>query len=114
TISRISKEKGFERMLKMESLLSGVDFIWHIYGDTSTAHAKQIMRRFKKAEFKGVTDKPLELLKDFDYLVQLSDTEGFPYSIYEALSVKKPVIATNFPSVHELLKHGKNGYILNM
>lgn len=116
TISRISKEKGFERMLKLELMLRvfGVPFIWDCYGDHTTAHAKQIIPRFRYVKFKGVTDRPLDVMKQYDYLVQLSDTEGFPYSIYEAMSQKVPVIATDFPSIHEMITDGVNGYILKM
>jgi len=114
TISRISIEKGFDRMLKMESLLSGIDFIWDVYGDTSTACAKSVIPKFIKVNFKGITDKPQEIMQQYDFVVQLSDTEGFPYSIYEALQVHVPCIVTDFPSAHELIKNNVNGYILDM
>ncbi len=116
TISRISKEKGFERMLQMERLLlaSGVPFIWDCFGDTSTAYGRKVVPKFKRVKFKGVTSTPLEVMKQYNYLVQLSDTEGFPYSIYEAMQQKLPVIATDFPSIHEMIEDGVNGYILDM
>lgn len=116
TISRISKEKGFERMLQLEALLrlSGIAFSWDCYGDTSTKYAKQVMPRFKHVKFKGVTQQPKQVMKQYNYLVQLSDTEGFPYSIYEAMQQKLPVIATDFPSIHEMITDGDNGYILDM
>lgn len=114
TISRISKEKGFERMLQLEGLLaaSGIAFMWDCYGDLKTDYAKLVVPKFKHVNFKGVTTEPKAAMKQYDYLVQLSDTEGFPYSIYEAMQMKVPVIATDFPSIHEMIKEGKNGYIL--
>lgn len=116
TISRISKEKGFERMLHMESLLiaAGIEFVWDCYGDASTYYAKQVISRFKCLIFKGITNNSLEVLKDYDYLVQLSDTEGFSYSIYEAIANLVPVIVTNFPCINEMITDGVNGYILKM
>jgi len=116
TISRISKEKGFERMLQLETMLaaSGIAFTWDCYGDLSTNYAKQIVPRFKHVKFKGVTNKAKEVIKGYDYLVQLSDTEGFPYSIYEAMQQRIPVIATDFPSIHEMIIDGDNGHILKM
>lgn len=116
TISRISKEKGFGRMLQLEAMLkaAGISFIWDCYGDTSTRHARQIIRQFKYVKFKGITKAPQQVMRQYDYLVQLSDTEGFPYSIYEAMQVMVPVIATDFPSVHEMITDGVNGYILKM
>lgn len=114
TISRISREKGFNRMLKLEQILndSGVDFIWDCYGDLNTNHAREIVKKFKYVRFNGITNEPLEVMKNYDYLVQLSDTEGFPYSIYEAMQRCVPVIATDFPSIHEMIENGVNGYII--
>lgn len=101
-------------MLKMEQMLerSKVKFVWDCYGDTSTNYAKQVIPKFKHVNFKGVTDKPKEIIHGYDYLIQLSDTEGFPYSIYEAMQQMIPVIATDFPSIHEMIEEGVNGYIL--
>jgi glycosyltransferase involved in cell wall biosynthesis len=45
--------------------------------------------------------------------VQLSDTEGMPMVILEALSVGLPVITTNYPSAKELITNGVNGYIVD-
>jgi len=44
--------------------------------------------------------------------VQLSDTEGFAYSVYEALQCKTPCIITPFASGNEQIQHGVNGYII--
>jgi len=114
TISRLSKEKGFERMLKMESLLKDFDYIWDVYGDEKTNYGNLIVPKFKKMQFKGITKEPQKIIQSYDFLVQLSDTEGFPYSVYEALQVNVPVISTDYPSVHELIEDDKNGYIFNM
>lgn len=117
TLSRFSKEKGFERMLKMAEMMKNEDYIWNIYGDTSTPYAKLIipkLNEYSQVKIHGITKEPLKEIAKHSYLVQLSDTEGFPYSVYESLQTKTPVISTNYPSVHELLKDGKNGYILDI
>lgn len=117
TASRISREKGFGRMLLLCEKLKGIDYKWDVYGDTSTNYAKQILPKFEKYPnviFHGKTDTPNEFISKADYLVQLSDSEGMPYSVLESLQMKTPVILTDFPSAHELIKDGKNGYILNM
>jgi len=117
TLSRFSREKGFERILSMAEKMKGLDYVWNIYGDTSTAYAKNIipkLNRYKQIKVCGVTSKPLEEIVKHDYLIQLSDTEGFPYSVYESLQCLTPVISTDYPSVHELIKNGKNGFIFDM
>lgn len=55
-----------------------------------------------------------DYIKEADYGVQLSDTEGYSYFINECLQYGTPVITTNFPSVYESVEDEVNGYILDM
>ena len=48
----------------------------------------------------------------YDYVVQLSDTESFCLTMYEALQNHVPVLVTPFPNATLDIKNGKNGYIL--
>ena len=62
--------------------------------------------------------KPRLDIRDYiasaDYLVQLSDTEAWCYSVLESLLLGTPVITTPIPSFEEMgVKSGENGYILN-
>ena len=54
------------------------------------------------------------LIKNCDYLVQLSDTESFCYSAYEALQREVPVILTRFPEAYNIVEEGQNGYLVEM
>lgn len=117
TCSRISGEKGFDRMLKFADILdqNKIDYVWNIYSNNAHAYAQQVIKQFKdkkKVNFKGVTTDPLTEIRKHDYLVQLSDTEGFAYSVYEALQTKTPCLITPFASGNEQIQHGINGYIL--
>lgn len=55
-----------------------------------------------------------DYIKEADYGVQLSDTEGYSYFINECLQYETPVICTDFPSAYESVEDKVNGYILNM
>jgi len=117
TCSRLSGEKGFKRMLQMAKQLDeqGVKYIWNVWGDTSSSYAKGLIDGFKdypNVFFKGITSEPHKEINKADYLVQLSDTEGFAYSVYEAMQVKTPCIITPFVSGKEQITHGINGYIV--
>ena len=118
--SRISREKGFERIIKMAKLLkdSKKPFVWFIYGDiTQTQYQKNIveqLRHIPEVIFLGAKIGIESFVADADYLVQLSDSEGFCYSIYEALQVGTAVIATDFASAKEQVTDGMNGYIVDM
>ncbi len=114
TISRISKEKGFVRMLKLSQLLPQ-PIQWDVYGSISTPYAQAMVRNFAKCvTFKGYNPNAKDYISQYDYLVQLSDTEGCPYVILEALQAKTPVITTNYPSAKELVEQGITGHILDM
>lgn len=109
--TRLTPEKGFERMVKFADALdaAGIPFHWTIYTDKP--------RQFPN---KSVAVMPhrldiLDFIANADYLVQLSDTEGYSYSIVEALSVGTPVICTAFAVAEEQgIVNGKNGFILPM
>ena len=109
--TRLTGEKGYWRMGLLAEALdnAGIPFHWAIYTDQP-----------KPSFNKSVAIMPhrldiLDFIADADYLVQLSDTEGYSYSIVEALSVGTPVICTAFAVAEEQgIVNGKNGFILPM
>lgn len=109
--TRLTAEKGFDRMVTLANALdkAGIPFHWTIYTDKP--------RNFPN---KSVAIMPhrldiIDFIANADYLVQLSDTEGYSYSIVEALSVGTPVICTAFAVAEEQgIVNGKNGFILPM
>jgi glycosyltransferase involved in cell wall biosynthesis len=108
TLSRIQPEKGFKRIALMQDLIKE-PFVWDIYGSGNL----DLLKPLTKCNYKGVTNEAKEVMRQYDFLVQLSDTEGMPMVILEALSVGLPVITTNYPSAKELITHGVNGYIVD-
>lgn len=118
TLSRLSGEKGFKRMLQLANQLEEkkIDYVWNVYGSLNHTFAKKTALEFKnnpKVIFNGVTREPFKEINKADYLVQLSDTEGFAYSVYEAMQVKTPCIITPFASGKEQITHGLNGWIVD-
>ena len=67
---------------------------------------------------KGMVNMGLEMdiqpyIRSADYLIQLSDSECWSYSILEALTQGTAVIVTPFPSGEEMgIKDGENGYVV--
>lgn len=108
TISRISKEKGFERMIEFAKKIP-VPHTWEVWGDDRSGYAKEIVKNFN---FKGITNEPHKEILKADYLVQLSDSEGNSCVINEALQMQTPVLITPFPSGFEQVESGKNGYFI--
>lgn len=118
TLSRIGKEKGFKRKAILAKLLkaSGRPFLWDIWGggfdDVYVRQVKSWFEDIPEVSFHGEMFDLWSFVKDADYLVQLSDTEGWCMSIYEALTLGTPCIATSFPNAYEQIQEGKNGYIV--
>ena len=55
-----------------------------------------------------------DYIADADYLVNLSDTEGYSYGVLESLCMQTPVIVTPVPCYKEMrVENGVNGYIVD-
>lgn len=54
-----------------------------------------------------------QYIANSDYLVLLSDTEGFCYGLYEALTIGIPVICTKLPILDEMGVNKHNGIVLD-
>lgn len=107
--TRLTNEKGYDRMLKMaEKLkLAKIPFLWLVF----TAHND---RMFPEGFVKlPPTLEIMPYIAKVDYLVQLSDVEAYCYSIQEALQLKVPVLTTPFEAIKDVgVIDGENGYIL--
>ena len=107
--TRIKKEKGKNRMAQFANALdaAGRKYIWTVFtNDINAINNPNIIYMKPRLDI-------IDYIADADYLVQLSDTEGYSYSIIEALSVGTPVIITELPVCKEMgVVNGKNGYIL--
>ena len=112
--TRVSKEKGYERMLKLAQELkkANIRFRWTIFTDLNLYNQKPF--DLEEIVYMKPSHDFFDYIKESDYGVQLSDTEGYSYFINECLEYGTPVICTNFPSAYESVENEKNGYILDM
>lgn len=109
--TRLTKDKGAARMKLLSDALdaAGIPYVWDVYTDSSNDIANPNI----------VLHPPRLDVIDFvaaaDYYVQLSDAEGYCYSVVEALSVGTPVIVTDCTVFHEIgVQDRVNGFILPM
>lgn len=121
TASRFTREKGGMRYLKLARQLknSGIDFKWFFFSHQNESMMQVFDLDEKNKELKeNIVFFPETInVKGFigkcDYLVQLSDSEGFGYSIVEALEMGVPVITTPVEVLTELgFQDGKDGYVV--
>lgn len=84
-----------------------IPFIWFNFSDGQINNPPRGMINLPKEE----DIQPY--IKRADYLVQLSDSEAWSYSVLEALVNGTAVLVTPFPSAIEMgIEDGKNGYII--
>lgn len=107
--TRLTAEKGKGRIVKLAEAFdrSNILYNWVIYtDDADSLHNKNIVYRRPRLDI-------IDQIADADYLVQLSDNEGYCYSVVEALSVGTPVIVTDCPVFREIGVNRRNGFILD-
>lgn len=110
--TRITSQKAPENMVKLAEALEkeNIPFIWDIYTDSRLPDYvnERIVYHAPRLDI-------IDYIADADYLVQLSQSEGYPYTIIEALSVGTPVIITDLPCLPDLkIENGKNAFVVPM
>src|SRR5574344_2138067 len=110
--TRLSKEKGYDRMLVLIEELKKrkIKFRWIIFANLDTYKIKPI--ECEEVIYMKPRYDLWDYIKEADYVVQLSDTEGFSYTINEALQYGTPTLTTAFDSIYESVEDGISGYIL--
>lgn len=105
-------DKGKEYEQRMRTLAqmlndANIPFIWFNFSEGNIPNPPQGMVNM------GLRMDIQPYIARADYLVQLSDSEAWSYSILEALTNSTPVIVCPFPSAIEMgVVNGQNGYIV--
>jgi glycosyltransferase involved in cell wall biosynthesis len=118
SIGTVFPQKGYDRLLKVHRKLLNEGFNHNILiiGDGyDFENIKKLQNELKvenSATLLGFTDNPYPYLKNADYFVLSSRYEGFPTVLFEAITLKKNIIATDVSGVSEMLENGKLGLII--
>lgn len=119
TLSRATAEKGIFRIVEMAKRFreAGKTFTWFLCCTLNQVTDRKVLDAIKSMPELVIVPADVKnkmLIKNCDYLVQLSDTESFCYSAYEALQREVPVILTRFPEAYNIVDEGQNGYLVEM
>lgn len=117
--SSIIALKRVNLMIDTFSLLK-TPFVWYHIGD---GNLREEMEKYAEKKLNLGTyhfigqlenQKVLEfyLGEKPDFLINLSETEGLPVSMMEAMSCGVPCIGTNVGGVSEIIENKENGYLL--
>lgn len=110
-VGNLIKRKGIDLLPKIMEKL-GNDYELYFTSGLRTDKIPKYLKRENMIILGRMTHK--ELLVEYnkcDILLLPSRLEGFGYSVVEAMSCGKPVVATNHSSLKELVDNGKNGYL---
>ncbi len=104
-IARISPQKDCALFLKIASLLPDYAFVWIGNLESVDEHPDNVY-------FLGNIPNAARYVSIADLFVLPSNYEGLPIVIIEAMSLGKPVVASDVGGVSELVHNGVNGYAL--
>jgi glycosyltransferase involved in cell wall biosynthesis len=117
---RINRNKGANRSIELCSLLKhyGINFIFDIYGDGPVDLYSQIIKDAGLAGCVCLKEKlPLHLvgesMKDYDFLLQLSNHEGMALSVVEAMNAGLVPLVTPVGEMERYTKDMENALWLN-
>lgn len=108
--TRLTAEKGKDRIIKLGEMLdkAGIPYIWLIFtNDWNVIKNPNIVYMEPRLNI-------IDYIANSDYLVQLSDSESFCYSVVESLLCSTPVIVTDCPVFKEIgIENGKHGFVVD-
>lgn len=108
--TRLTKEKGRDRMIRLGQILDNakVPYIWLVFtNDYNVIKNDHIVYMEPRLDISNYT-------ADSDYLVQLSDSESFCLSVVEALTLGTPVIVTDLEVFNEIGVNDDNSIKLKL
>lgn len=120
SIGRLNQVKRFHLIPKCASYLKqrDQDFVWLIVGDgqEKSKIQEEIVLQHVENEviLTGEMANPYPLLSRATILIILSESEACPSVLLEAMTLKVPVISTDFPTASEFIVNGWNGLITSI
>lgn len=118
SVGTIFPQKGFDRLLKVhkrlldEGLYHKIKIVGDGYDFQNIKNLKNELSVDETAEMLGFTDNPYPHFKAADFYILSSRYEGYPTVLFEAITLKKNIIATDVSGVREMLNDGDLGLIV--
>lgn len=120
TVGHVTKRKGSHWAIEAAHLLkeSGLDFQWLFVGAVKDEpRYQQLVTQWGLQEniiFVGVVANPYPYIKTADILVHPAQFEGKSIALDEAKLLCKPIVVTNFSTVHDQFENRVNATICKM
>ena len=119
-VGRLVVQKRFDTFLRIISILNqqnGPRIIGHIVGDGPNRGQLQTLAHelglgAEQARFHGAVPDVERFYRQADVCLHISDWEGLPNIILEAMSCGLPVIASPAGGIPEIVQHGQTGFLV--
>ena len=118
SIGRLSYQKGFDMALQGAKLLKNrqIVFKWYIIGtgelESELRNKIEELGLEGTVQLLGAKSNPYPYIKKCTVFVQTSRFEGKSVVIDEAKILNKPILATDYPTIHDQLQGDYNGMIV--
>lgn len=117
SVGRLHSRKGYRVLLEAHKKLIDNGFIHQIQiigdGEDHEILTKRIEELGIQKSFRllGTKMNPYPYVKNADFYIMPSESEGWPLIIPETLILQKPILATAVGGVPEIITHKKTGYL---
>lgn len=118
SVGTVFPQKGFDRLLRVHKKLLDEGFTHKIliigdgYDFENIKNLKTELNLDQTATMLGFTDNPYPYFNKADFYILSSRYEGFPTVLFEAITLKKKIVATEVSGVREMLNDGELGLIV--
>lgn len=119
TVGRLSVEKSIPRLVDVLHKLDeeGYDFSLDIIGNgpewDSIKNRIESYGLSNRIHLRGSRPNPFTYVRQADVFLLLSEYEGLPNTIYEALILGTPVLATKVGGIPDQVNEGENGWLVD-
>ena len=119
TVARLTKQKGIDRLIRIHKRLINEDLEHKIYIIGDGEERKKLENEVKKMNiqntfiFLGKKENPYPYMKKADYILLLSNYEGYGMVLEEAKILNKPVIITNTAATEAVQNYKKKIIVEN-
>ena len=121
TVARIDNAfKQIDWIVKICDMLkkrTDTPFHWYVLGDgPNFKEIIALMYEYKVEDvltFVGTQTNPYAFVKQCDFTVLTSRSESYGMVVVESIILQKPVVATRYPAIHEIMTDGKEGVIVD-
>lgn len=111
TVSRLSPEKGIKKIQFIANMLkkANLHYVWYVIGDgTNESYVKELKDLFKSYQniiFMGKMENPHKIVRQCDFIVQLSSQETQCLSVLEAKMLGVNAILSDLPAFREFFNN---------